>query len=307
MPRSQRSVSGNADAPVDVAAPSPALERQAPTAFLKLLYAAGEPAIGEVFRLILPTQITPQAAYGHSFLPRTLNSIYPMPSYSTPFNIVVEHFGNMGVTFRSDEEQKLVFFTMCGETAIYVCRLRVTHEDTMLQINLQIPILVREAKLRAQVAELVTRANYGLTTGRFDLDPSDGQISFHIGHRIHPAGLDEETVSHLFAVAVITANSYFPALMRLLYGGHTPEDAVFLSELEAHSDGVASDGGSHHNDAPRPIEPRACRTVGAPEPSLDKVATRSGLRQCWEAFCRLRGWLFHHEEREIDQGNAKRV
>ena len=161
-----------------------------------------------------------------------------MPNFSAPFNALVGHFESNGLNFNSDQEDKVVFFTMCGDAAVYTCRFRITHDDDVLQIDLAMPVLARQPKVCNQVLELVARANRGLPVGRFDLDLSDGQVTFHIGHAIGSSGLQDEDVRRLFSTAMATVDRYFPALMRLMYGGHTPEDAVYLSELEAHSSKV---------------------------------------------------------------------
>lgn len=158
-----------------------------------------------------------------------------MNNFSPAFGTLVAHFENAGMNFHTDEEHKVVFFTICGDAAVYTCRLRITHDDDVLQIDLAMPVLAREPKVREQVLELVARANRGLPVGRFDLDLSDGQVTFHIGHAFGSSGLQDEDVRRLFSTAMTTVDRYFPALMRLMYGGHTPEDAVYLSELEAHS------------------------------------------------------------------------
>lgn len=158
-----------------------------------------------------------------------------MPNFSAPFETLVGHFESNGLNFNSDQEHKVVFFTMCGDAAVYTCRFRITHDDDVLQIDLALPVLARQPKVREQVLELVARANHGLPVGRFDLDLSDGQVTFHIGHAFGSSGLQDDDVRRLFSTAMATVDRYFPALMRLMYGGHTPEDAVYLSELEAHS------------------------------------------------------------------------
>ena len=158
-----------------------------------------------------------------------------MNNFSAPFDTLVGHFESNGLNFNSDQEHKVVFFTICGDAAVYTCRFRITHEDDVLQIDLALPVLARQPKVRDQVLELVARANRGLPVGRFDLDLSDGQVTFHIGHAFGSSGLQDEDVRRLFSTAMATVDRYFPALMRLMYGGHTPEDAVYLSELEAHS------------------------------------------------------------------------
>lgn len=162
-----------------------------------------------------------------------------MSNFSPAFGTLVAHFENAGMNFHTDEEHKVVFFTICGDAAVYTCRLRITHDEDVLQIDLTLPVLARQPKVRDQVLELVARANRGLPIGRFDLDMSDGQVTFHIGHAFGSSGLQDEDVGRLFSTGMATVDRYFPALMRLMYGGHTAEDAVFLSELSAHSEKVS--------------------------------------------------------------------
>jgi hypothetical protein len=194
-----------------------------------------------------------------------------MPSFSAPFETLVGHFESNGLNFNSDQEHKVVFFTICGDAAVYTCRLRITHDDDVLQIDLALPVLARQPKVREQVLELVARANRGLPVGRFDLDMSDGQVTFHIGHAFGSSGLQDEDVGRLFSTGMATVDRYFPALMRLMYGGHTPEDAVFLSELSAHSEKVSDTktSASAKKTARRPrkknTEPKSGDQPGLPD------------------------------------------
>lgn len=203
-----------------------------------------------------------------------------MPNFSAPFDTLVGHFESNGVNFNSDEEHKVVFFTMCGDAAVYTCRFRITHDDDVLQIDLALPVLARQPKVREQVLELVARANRGLPIGRFDLDLSDGQVTFHIGHAFGSSGLQDEDVRRLFSTAMATVDRYFPALMRLIYGGHTAEDAVFLSELSAHSEKVSDTktSASAKKTARRPrknnAEPKSGDQPGLFDPSKGEGTDR---------------------------------
>ena len=203
-----------------------------------------------------------------------------MPNFSAPFNALVGHFESNGLNFNSDQEQKVVFFTMCGDAAVYTCRFRITHDDDVLQIDLALPVLARQPKVRNQVLELVARANRGLPLGRFDLDLSDGQVTFHIGHTIGSSGLQDEDVRRLFSTAMATVDRYFPALMRLMYGGHTPEDAVYLSELEAHSAKVtdtkpsAPAKKSVHRPRKKNPDPKSADQPGLPDPAQGEGTDR---------------------------------
>jgi hypothetical protein len=96
----------------------------------------------------------------------------------------------------------------------------------------------REGKIRPLVLETLMRANHKLVLGNFNLDHSDGEIVYHLAAPIGEAGLEDEVVGKLFGTAMATTDRYFTALMRVMYGGHTPEDAIYLAELPIHSENV---------------------------------------------------------------------
>lgn len=168
--------------------------------------------------------------------------------FGTPFRALVDHCESHGLTFSASREKKRIKFTICREHALYRCNLRITHDDDVLQIYVHYPVLAKDEKTRPAAAELFTRANYNLVLGKFEMDMSDGEIRYHVGHLIAGGKLEDSTIGCLVSTALSTADQYFPAFMRLLFGGNTAEDAVYLAELEMHSeslgDGAAAPGAS---------------------------------------------------------------
>jgi hypothetical protein len=155
-----------------------------------------------------------------------------------PFQAVVACLEKTTFAYRSSPEEKFVVLTVGKDSAIYNCCIRVMQEDTVLRVEMVVPVVVRDVKMRKLVAEVAVHANNGLPMGRFDVRLSEGIISFQVSHAIGTAGLDEGMVRRLFDLALATLDRYFPAYMRVVYGGHTPEDAVYLAELETHDRGT---------------------------------------------------------------------
>jgi hypothetical protein len=164
-----------------------------------------------------------------------------MPSFTSPFDVLVEHLRGANLKFHADYESKSAGLTMCGEAAIYNCRFRISHDDEILQIDVTFPVQARAAAMRTLAAEMITRANHRLPIGHLEMDMADGEISFHVGHVIGEAGLDDYIVNRLFGTALTSSDRYFTALMRLMYGGHTPEDAVYVADLDSHCERVSKD------------------------------------------------------------------
>ncbi len=65
--------------------------------------------------------------------------------------------------------------------------------------------------------------------------------------------LSDDMVRHLMAVALSMAERYFPGYLRVLFGGETPQDAVFLCELDMHT-----------AEEPEPPAPRPAKRKARP-------------------------------------------
>jgi hypothetical protein len=104
-----------------------------------------------------------------------------------------------------------------------------------------------------------------LVLGSFNLDHADGEIIYHLACPIGEAGLEDEVIGKLFGTAMATTDRYFTALMRVMYGGHTPEDAIYLAELPLHSGNVSEEDESGKAEKPElSAKPMAKKPARAP-------------------------------------------
>ncbi len=72
-------------------------------------------------------------------------------------------------------ENKQVNLSISRQHAVYPCQFRIVKEDTCLQIKVYQPVMAKDERLRPAAMELVTRANYGLYIGNFEMDLKDGE------------------------------------------------------------------------------------------------------------------------------------
>ena len=154
------------------------------------------------------------------------------PQFGSPYQVLIDHLEAGELKFRAVPEHKAAFFSVRGEAALYDVWLLVTHDDEVFQINMAIPVAPKDKRLRPLVEEVVTRANHRMVLGHFDFDMDDGKLRYHVGHAFGGRGLDDDTIGRLMATALDTVDRYFPALTRVMFGGHTPADAIYLSELD---------------------------------------------------------------------------
>lgn len=122
-----------------------------------------------------------------------------------------------------------------GETALrsrfssehgqWSCFTRVYETEQRVLFYSISPINAPEAK-RLAIAETLTRANYGLLIGNFELDFSDGEIRYKTALDAEGTTLTTLAIKNLAYANVLTMNRYLPAIMTVLYGDVAPAEAI---------------------------------------------------------------------------------
>jgi hypothetical protein len=86
---------------------------------------------------------------------------------------------------------------------------------------------------RMAVAEYITRANYGLPLGNFELDLEDGELNFKNAVQVPEGVISTALLRPYLLNAVETVNYYLPGLQQVLAGSATPAAAVTALEGSA--------------------------------------------------------------------------
>lgn len=116
-----------------------------------------------------------------------------------------------------------------GKNGQFTCYAQERAEQQQFVFYSIFPVRVPENKL-IELSEFVTRANYGMIIGNFELDYVDGEIRYKTSVDVEDVDLVEPLVRHMMYANVLTMDKYLPGLMRVLYAGISPADAV--SEVE---------------------------------------------------------------------------
>ncbi len=82
----------------------------------------------------------------------------------------------------------------------------------------------------AAVCEYLTRANYGLTIGNFELDHRDGEVRYKVSCNVREGLPGEDAVDDLIAMPVAMFNKYGNGFLAVNMGFSTPEDAAAQAE-----------------------------------------------------------------------------
>lgn len=148
------------------------------------------------------------------------------------FEKMVEHFTERELIFRAEAESLCVRLDFEGTVGLNRVVAWVDREAKIFQVSCEASVRVPEG-CRPSVTEAILRVNYGFTTGRFDMNFQNGELSFHVGHLLQDELLTDEVCEWLISGALNSMNRYLPAFMAVIYANELPEDAIRLAETAA--------------------------------------------------------------------------
>lgn len=82
------------------------------------------------------------------------------------------------------------------------------------------------ANQRTDIAEFITRANYGLRIGNFELDFDDGEVRYKSSLDFEGAELTPTLIRNVMYPAVQTMDRYLPGILAVVYGGKSAAEAI---------------------------------------------------------------------------------
>lgn len=112
-----------------------------------------------------------------------------------------------------------------GKNGQFTCYAQERVEQEQFVFYSIYPVRAPTVMLPA-VAEFITRANYGMIIGNFELDYADGEIRYKTSVDLEGIRAIKTLVHHIIYANVLTMDKYFPGLMRVLYGGIQPAAAI---------------------------------------------------------------------------------
>ncbi len=118
-----------------------------------------------------------------------------------------------------------------GRNGEYRVVARVRGDFDQLMVYSFAPVAAPEGS-RMAVAEFVTRANYGMRIGNFEMDLADGEIRYKSSLDFEGVGLTPVMIRNVIYPAAQTLDRYFPGLIAVIAGAKSPKAAVELIEQE---------------------------------------------------------------------------
>ena len=112
-----------------------------------------------------------------------------------------------------------------GKNVQVACYAQIRDNLEQFLFYVMLPVKAPEGR-RPAVAEFITRANYGLRIGNFEMDFADGEIRYKSSLDFEGSTLTHALIKHAVYPAVQTADRYAPGLMKVIYGDLSPHEAI---------------------------------------------------------------------------------
>jgi hypothetical protein len=140
---------------------------------------------------------------------------------------VIEFLTNDGKwTFQVDREKSLVHTSGDSEEAHFRITIDVKEHLCTVIVYVLCPVRVPEGNKRLQVAEFLTRANYGLMIGNFEMDFRDGEVRYKGALEYADGDLTTMMIENLIGKCAYTMAHYFNGLMKIIYADMDPATAI---------------------------------------------------------------------------------
>jgi len=149
----------------------------------------------------------------------------------TLFETVVRYFTQEEWYFLKMDSRPTLQMSFNGSSGKWLCYANVNEEKGFFSFYSVCPINVPEDR-RSTVAEFLTRANYGLMIGNFEMDYRDGEVRYKTSLDVENAEINLALIGNLVNVNLLMMDRYLPGILMCIYGNESAEAAIQSIEGE---------------------------------------------------------------------------
>ena len=132
------------------------------------------------------------------------------------FEAVINFFKENNWLFFQMEQEPALQMSFQGENGQWMCLVKVREEQEQLIFYSISPVKVPENK-RLVMAEFLSRANFGLSIGNFELNFADGEIRYKTSIAAKGNGVNSALIGQLIFANLLTMDEYLPGIMSIIY------------------------------------------------------------------------------------------
>ncbi len=149
-----------------------------------------------------------------------------MPSL---FDTIVGYFERDSWNYRRLPGHEALEMGVAGEKGSYRLVVVVDGDRSIVRFLTFLEGKVPETR-RREVMEYLTRANYGLLLGNFELDLGDGEVRFKCSSDVEGVGMSYDQYQSTLYVSVAMMDRYYPGLQKVVQG--SADAAAAIAEVE---------------------------------------------------------------------------
>lgn len=146
--------------------------------------------------------------------------------------IAAGFFDAAGWEYERDSSAPMFYLQFVGETGDWPCAAYALDEMGRFAFFSRFPIAVPE-RVRLAMAEFITRANFGMAIGSFEMDFTDGDLRFKTSIDTGSQPLTEALLEPLVWMNVATMERYLPGLFDVVAGA---DPAAVVARVEQAGD-----------------------------------------------------------------------
>jgi hypothetical protein len=142
--------------------------------------------------------------------------------------ILERFFEEDGWVTTPQPEHDILWVGFEGNNGQWKCCVQAREEEQQMVFYSICPRRV-EPPQRANMAEFLTRANYGIIIGNFELDYADGEVRFKTSIDVEDARLTPPLIHHVVYANLLMTDRYLPGITAIIEG-QSPQLALELVE-----------------------------------------------------------------------------
>ena len=150
-------------------------------------------------------------------------------------DLVEEFFQGESWEYQRLEGQDALRQGFAGTSGNWTCYAQTREAQRQMVFYSICPLRAPDGK-RMLMAEFLTRANYGLILGNFELDLDDGEIRYKTSLDAESTELTSDMIRNAVYANVLMMDKYLPGVLSILGGNVPPKQAIDEIESEDRPD-----------------------------------------------------------------------
>jgi len=150
---------------------------------------------------------------------------------STLFESVVQYFTKEEWYYLKMDGRPTLQMNFNGKNGKWICYANVNEEKGFFCFYSVCPVNVPEDRYPV-VAEFITRANYGMFIGNFEMDYRDGEVRYKTSIDVENTQINDSLLENLVNPNLLMMDRYLPGILQCVYGQVSAETAIQSIEGE---------------------------------------------------------------------------